>query len=79
MPCTPIKLSDGTVMIARGRSPRRRCSACGIHWADLACDEPDERHRSGTCDRPLCSGCAVHVEPDNDYCPTHETQQQPLF
>jgi hypothetical protein len=27
--------------------------------------------KSKTCDRVLCRACAVHKEPDIDYCPEH--------
>lgn len=28
-------------------------------------------HPAKTCDVALCRSCAVHVEPDTDYCPLH--------
>jgi hypothetical protein len=72
MPCETIKLSGGGVAIVKlAARPQRRCS-CGAH-ATLLCDYP---MRSGTCDKPLCTRCAVPIAEDVDYCPHHPREQQ---
>jgi hypothetical protein len=36
------------------------------------CDFPLTGSKQGkTCDRSVCSKCAVHRDPDTDYCPPH--------
>ncbi len=74
MPCTPFTLPDGTRGILCSRRPTLRC-ACG-RAASLQCDALSTR-RSGTCDRHLCSRCAVEVGPDRHLCPAHAQAQQP--
>ena len=80
MPCTPFSLSDGThgIMCTRTRQRTMRC-ACGS-TATLQCDAPTRRS-SGTCDRHLCTACAVEVGPDLHRCPAHVDPelQQALF
>lgn len=72
MPCVPFTTPDGLRGIAcLGKRGRRKCSACKTAWADLACDFPDDKKKSGTCDKPLCTKCAVHVGEDLDHCPSH--------
>lgn len=55
-----------------GRSSRKTCSSCG-RPANKLCDYPVQRRGAapGTCDRPICSACAVKVGPDKDYCGAH--------
>jgi hypothetical protein len=69
MPCTPFSIGGARGFICT-RRPRPRC-ACGTP-ASLQCDAPTKR-RSGTCDRHLCTACAVEVGPDRHLCPTHAT------
>ncbi|MGH6887973.1 MAG: hypothetical protein ACREHF_02050 [Rhizomicrobium sp.] len=68
MPCIRITLPDGTVALAKvARAPQKKCSVCGDR-AGLLCDYPVRGH---TCDKPLCSNCAVHKADDIDWCPGH--------
>lgn len=72
MPCEHVTLKDGTrAIVCTGRRGRRRCSACRNAWASLECDFPTPSRKTGTCDKPLCSDCAVSVGPNLDHCPTH--------
>jgi hypothetical protein len=76
--CERIALPGGGVAIVCGGHRRRRprC-ACGAP-ATLECDGqgPPALERRGavvakrrrSCDQPLCSRCAIHVPPDQDYC-----------
>ena len=72
MPCNHIDLGNGAsaIVCTRGRSTKR-CVICGLPGGKL-CDFPLTGAKAGkTCDRSLCAKCAVHREPDIDYCPTH--------
>ena len=53
-------------MAASCSSAPDSCAACGRLGAELRCDYPVPGRKSGTCDAWLCSGCAVHSEPDFD-------------
>lgn len=82
-PCNTFNGPGGTKIIAcGGRAPRRRCSICHELGADKLCDFPVEGSNptvARTCDKPLCNKCAVHREPNQDYCPGHvvtEPQEQ---
>ncbi len=73
MPCEIRKDPDGkfTAIICRRGSQTKRCDICGRPGGKL-CDFPLTGAKAGkTCDRSLCAACAVHVDPDIDYCPTH--------
>ena len=77
MPGQWITLPGGfTAHVRTSRRPRRRCSnhPC-IRWATLECDYPTPARKSGTCDKPLCSTCAVKGGADIDYCPHHPKDQ----
>lgn len=66
MPCKP--LPGGGYACSRGTS-RGPCSSCGYVIASKLCDY---RLTNGkTCDRKLCSHCAVKRAPTVDYCPAH--------
>jgi hypothetical protein len=69
MICDRIQLPDGGVAIVCSTGTRKRCS-CGRR-ATLACDWKVPSRRSGTCDAPICAGCAEHVADDKDLCPQH--------
>jgi hypothetical protein len=84
MPCErvsiPINNPDGTVKYAhtivcsRGRRQKKmqRCVVCGTADPCVAmrlCDGRTDGRRKKTCDAPICVHCAVHVEPDKDFCP----------
>lgn len=78
MPCIPFQTPDGARgILCTGRRGRRRCSACKNAWASLECDYPAPNRKSGTCDKPLCTGCAVHVGQDLDHCPNHPRGVEP--
>lgn len=69
MPCSVLKLPNGTVAIvkhARGR--RTRCACCPA-WSGFLCDF--ELAPGKSCDRPLCGRHAIPVGPDRHVCPTH--------
>ena len=69
MPCEVVRLPDGgSAIVCSGRS-RSKC-ACG-RAATLLCDWKVPARRSGTCDRPICRGCATKPAPDKDLCPAH--------
>lgn len=74
-PCDFFGGPGGTRVVAcRPAAKRKRCSVCGGLGASKLCDFPVEDGTSpatGTCDKPLCVECAVHREPDSDYCPGH--------
>ena len=71
MPCTVFKTENGWgIACSRGAKRATKCSVCGRLGADKLCDWKME---GGTCDRPLCSRCAVHVSgEDLDFCPSHD-------
>lgn len=67
MPCE----HRGNMIICSRSSRAKRCEICGKPGGKL-CDFPLSGPKSGkTCDRSLCVACAVHVDPDIDYCPAH--------
>jgi len=72
--CRTIVDADGRpVAIACSRGPHKACATPGCrNHADKQCDFPVTRSgRPGTCDRFICSKCAVRVGPDLDHCPPH--------
>jgi hypothetical protein len=74
MPCSVVKLADGTVAIVR--HARRRLPKCGFcnMGASLLCDAIVGQTLGGesiTCDSPVCVCCARQVGPDKDFCPKH--------
>lgn len=48
------------------------CWFCGC-VATLLCDHPAD---PGTCDKDLCSFCAVVIDQTTHYCPDHDGQEQ---
>lgn len=54
--------------IVCSRPRQKRCVYCGKP-SDKLCD--GEIGGGKTCDKPMCGGCAFHVEPDSDYCKMH--------
>lgn len=64
MPCDPVKVPRGTVLLcSRGRRKfAPRCGVCKWRRATKLCDghKPNDL---GTCDKPLCSTCAI-TRPD---------------
>lgn len=70
MPCETITLPGGiSAIVCTRRKPRRRCSCGSGQFTSLLCDHP--KPRGGTCDKPLCDGCAVVVGTDRHHCPGH--------
>ena len=51
----------------------RMCSVCHVRQARCLCDFPVGKIRPvdhhGTCDRPLCRECAIHLAGDIHICP----------
>jgi hypothetical protein len=79
MPCSRIKLPDGTVAIVRHAKQRfPKCKFCPDQFsaadATLLCDFEIGRTLGGepiTCDAKFCEGCGRSVGPDKDFCPKH--------
>ena len=68
MPCHTIRLPGGAVAIVRPA----KCSVCRRLIRDYKlCDGESLDRKSRSCDAVLCTDCAVHREPDLDYCPRH--------
>ncbi len=68
--CERVSMPDGSVAIVCGPRVRRRpCVYCG-HPSTSLCDAT-VASRSGTCDRPLCARCRIHVPPNLDFCHDH--------
>jgi hypothetical protein len=72
MPCSHIAIPGGGHAIICGPRHTKRCRVCGGISTKL-CDY--EVRPGKTCDAPLCSGCAVHTEPNLDYCPSHPRKE----
>jgi len=71
--CDEIKLSDGSSLLICGLRAFRKFCACG-RQATLLCDWKVAAHKSGTCDRPICSHHAKQVAPGKHLCPLHQKQ-----
>lgn len=83
MPCSHIKLNDGTTVIVRHSAARGPlCKFCRhrfrwdgrTHRASLLCDFEIGRTLGGeamTCDARVCAKCAKEVGPDKHFCPKH--------
>lgn len=71
MTCHTVHLPNGVTAIVRMQKPRsRHCWTCKrLLKTWKLCDFPAGKGK--TCDRVLCDACAVHREPDTDYCPQH--------
>ena len=71
MPCSVVKLPDGTTAIVKhAPTSPRKCSVCGVRTRE--CKLCDFKVGPGkACDKVLCRSCARHIEPDTDYCPRH--------
>jgi hypothetical protein len=77
MPRERVTFTDDNSAIICGKHYGRikRCWHCGAQSVKL-CDGPRADNRRGTCDRPLCGQCAIHVPPDLDFCRDHEGAAQ---
>lgn len=62
----PCEIKGNAIICSRGPK-RKTCFYCG-RPSDKLCDFPVG---GGTCDKPMCGMCAVHVPPDTDYCKGH--------
>jgi hypothetical protein len=74
MVCRTVIAGDGVTAIAYTRGERRRnCATPGCrNHADKQCDFPVTRNgKSATCDRYICSPCAISKGRDLDFCPPH--------
>lgn len=75
MTCRSIKTPDGHTVIVCSRGRRVWCSTCGHREATKLCDFKFTGASAGkTCDKPLCSRCAVKMKAlgdDVDYCGPH--------
>ena len=79
MPCSPVRLPDGTTVLVHHEKPRpRACSVCKRKTSEYKlCDFPTGVRPWGlnqgtkTCDVVLCVSCAVHRGENIDYCPLH--------
>jgi hypothetical protein len=69
MACRWYRLPNGTVVhLNVGRTRSKRCSTCG-EPADKLCDHVIAEGK--TCDAAICAHCALHREPDSDFCKEH--------
>jgi hypothetical protein len=81
MTCRPIYAGGRVIGIActRGRTPTIACDEphCARPHTRL-CDYPVTRQgRTDTCSRRLCTGHAVRVGSDRDYCQAHARAADP--
>lgn len=74
MTCKPFNLGNGvTGFVCTRGSKQKRCQTphCG-RSASKRCDYPVTRNgKTETCDRCLCSLCAVSQGVNRDYCGPH--------
>lgn len=66
MICTPTDFGNGMTGFVCSSGTRKRCK-CG-RVATLLCDW---KVGSGTCDKPICEGCAIQPAPGKDLCHEH--------
>lgn len=68
----PTTTNDRLTIFVCGRK-RENCSTPGCrNNADRQCDFPVKRNgQNATCDRFICSACAVRVGPNLDHCGPH--------
>jgi hypothetical protein len=67
--CEHVQLPNGASAIVCGSRRAQRCR-CG-RKATLLCDWKVPSRKSGTCDQPMCAGCATSAAPGKDICPDH--------
>ena len=70
MVCERVVLPTGGAAIVCSSGRRQRCS-CGQR-APLLCDWKVAANESGTCDTPICAGCASEPAPSKHLCVTHQ-------
>ena len=73
MTCRTVSFGGGTAIVCSRGQRRRSCSTPNCtRTAELLCDHPVTRKgKVGTCDRPICSRCAVSQGENTDYCQAH--------
>lgn len=69
MTCGRVALPSGGTAIICGLPKPKRCK-CG-RPGTLLCDWKVPSRKSGTCDEPICHGCATSPARDKDLCPAH--------
>lgn len=69
MTCEFIPMPSGGHAIICTTERAKRCQ-CGAR-ARFLCDWKVEHRRSGTCDAPLCAGCATSPAHEKHLCGTH--------
>ncbi|HYE73568.1 MAG TPA: DUF4326 domain-containing protein [Blastocatellia bacterium] len=67
MICEIVEIGGHKGFVCSSGRRAARCKFCQGSF-DLECDYPT---RGGTCDARMCRACALHIEPNEDYCPTH--------
>ncbi len=70
MVCEVVSLPAGGTAIVCSTRRRQRCS-CG-QTAPFLCDWKVPAKRSGTCDAPICTGCANSPAANKHLCPKHQ-------
>lgn len=73
MICEIVRLPDGMVAFVKmARRKPKPCSICKEPSSRLCDFVVDRTHSAvGTCDKPLCTRCAVSVGRNVDHCPDH--------
>ena len=72
MPCDLVNLPTGGKAIVCSSGRRVRCS-CGQR-APFLCDWKVPGKKSGTCDAPICGGCASSPSPEKHLCVSHQVE-----
>jgi len=83
MKCRTASIGGVTAIVCSRRPRRQRCSngyppksrQCA-RWSTKLCDYPIPGAGGKTCDKPLCSSCAVSVGADRDFCPNHPREPE---
>jgi len=77
--CERVPMPGGSYAIVCSRGSGKKlgkCQECWLVEATLLCDGPRKnqagRATGGTCDKPLCRGCATSGGPNVDYCRDHK-------
>ena len=77
MPCSWIRLPNGTIVHIRHSNPRRRrCRFCS-QWSTQLCDFPMGNGK--TCGSPCCAQHSVRIGEDQDYCELHRNSSPQKF